>query len=76
MLILNKLWGYVIGAAAVIIALAAAFFGIRRSGEKAAEAEATEKAFDQAKEANAIDKTVRADSDDDVARELRKYQRD
>lgn len=76
MFLLSKLWGYVIAGAALLVAVAAALFGARRAGEKAAEVKATETALDQAKESNAIDKTVRADSDDALAAELRKYQRD
>jgi hypothetical protein len=74
--ILSKLWGYVIAAGALILAVLAAVAGIRRSGAKAEREEQTEKALDQAKESNAIDKSVRADSDDTVADKLRRYTRD
>ena len=74
--ILSKLWGYVIAAGAVVLAVLAALFSARRSGEKAVEVKATEKALEQAKDSNEIDKAVRADTDDALAAELRKYQRD
>lgn len=74
--ILSKVWSYVAGFALLFIGLAAAIFGIRRSGEKAAEVDATDKALEQAKDSNAIDKAVRADSDDALASKLREYQRD
>ena len=76
MSMLGKLWGYLGGAGVVVLAVLGALFGARRSGEKEAQVEATKKSLDQAKESNAIDKTVRAEPDDAIATELRKYQRD
>ncbi len=74
--ILSKLWGYVIAAGALVLAVLAALGVARRSGVKAEQEKQTEKALDQAKESNAIDKAVRATGDDDLARRLSKYQRD
>jgi hypothetical protein len=74
--ILNKLWGYLVAAGAIVLAVLVALAGARRSGRKAERADQTEKALDQAKESNAIDKDVRADTDDALAAKLRKYQRD
>jgi hypothetical protein len=73
---LSKLWGYVIAAGVAVLAILAALAGARRSGRKAEQEAQTEKALDQAKEANAIDKAVRADTDDALAKRLSKYSRD
>jgi hypothetical protein len=74
--ILSKLWGYVIAAGALVLAVLTALGIARRSGVKAEREAQTEKALDQAKESNAIDKSVRADTDDALAAKLKKYQRD
>lgn len=74
--ILSRLWGYVIAAGVVVVAVLGALLGARRAGEKAAEVKATEKALDQAKESNAIDKQIRSVPDDALAAKLRKYTRD
>jgi len=74
--ILSKLWGYVVALGAVILAVLAALAGARRSGAKAEQVKQTEKALEQAKESNEIDKAVRATPDDALAAKLRKYSRD
>lgn len=74
--ILSKLWGYVIAAGAVVLAVLAALGMARRSGAKAVEIKATEKALEEAKESNAIDKEVRSDTDAVLYDRLRKYTRD
>jgi hypothetical protein len=74
-MMLEKLKLYLVEIGAALLALGAAFFAIRRSGEKAEQAKQTEKALEQAKDASEIDAKVRALSDADLAAKLREHER-
>lgn len=76
MLLLNKAWGYIVAVGVAILAIIAALMGAKQSGKREEREAETEKALDQAKESNAIDKSVRADTDAALDDKLRKYTRD
>ncbi len=73
---LSKLYGYLAGAGALIVAIIAALGMARRSGVKAEQAAETEKALEQAKESNVTDQSVRNLSQSDLDKRLRRDQRD
>jgi len=75
-LLLNKVWGYVLGAGALLIAVLAALGLAKRAGVKQEQAAETEKALQQSKESNEIDTQVRALSESDLDKQLRRDQRD
>ena len=75
-MLLNKLWAYLAGFGALIAGILAAWGIAKRSGVKQEQAAETEKALEQAKEANAIDTEVHNLSQSDLDKRLRDSQRD
>ena len=73
---LTKLYGYLAGVGALIVAVLAAWGIAKRSGAKQEQAVETEKALEQSKESNEIDAKVRAMSQPDLDKRLRDAQRD
>lgn len=76
MQVLDGLGAQLIGILVIVLGLVGAFFGIKRSGKKEAEAEQLSKSFEQAKRANEITQNVSSLPPDKLADELRKHQRD
>ncbi len=70
------LWGYVVGAGAVLVAILAALGIARRSGVKAERAAETERSLQQAKASNAIDTDVHNLTQSGLDKRLRDSQRD
>ena len=73
---ISKLWGYLAGFGALVVAVLAAWGVARRSGVKAEQAAETERALKEAKESNEIIAKNRALSDADARSKLRGDQRD
>jgi len=74
-MLLNKLWGYLAGLGAIVIAILAALGMAKRAGKKEEQAAETEKALEQAKEASDVDARVRNMSDSQLDERLRSVQR-
>jgi hypothetical protein len=76
MFLLSKLWGYLAGAGALVIAILAALGMAKRAGKKEEQADETAKSLQQAKESNVIDQSVHNLSQSDLDKRLRVDQRD
>lgn len=74
--LLAKFWGTIVALAVGALAFGGALFAARRSGAKAEQQKQKETELSQVKEANAIDRNIRATTDDAIARDLRQYRRD
>ena len=74
--LLSKAWGYLAAVGLGALAVLGIYLRGRAEGKDAEQQKQTETALKQAKDAHAIDKKVRSDSDASLASELRKYQRD
>ena len=72
---LSKLYGYLAGAGALIVAVLAALGLAKRSGVKQEQQKETDKALKDAKQASEIDSKVNQSSDSAIADELLKYTR-
>ena len=72
----TKLYGYIAGLGAVILAILGALGMARRSGVKAEQQKEIERSLQQAKESNEIDAKNRALSDADALAKLRRDTRD
>ena len=72
---LSKLYGYLLGAGGLVLALLAALGFAKRSGVKEAQAEATEASLEASKKGGEIDQKVLTSSDKSVADGLSKYTR-
>ena len=68
---LTKLYGYIAGLGAIIIAALAALGLAKRAGKKEEQAAETAKSLEQAKESNAIDTEVHNLSQSDLDDRLR-----
>lgn len=73
---MTRLYAILAGVGGLVIALLTALGLAKREGKKEAQAEATEKALNQAKEANEISQTNRNLSDADLDAKLRIDRRD
>jgi hypothetical protein len=76
MMLLQKLWGYVVGLGAIVLGLLGLFAYAKRQGKKDEQAVETEKSLQQAKESNDIEAKNRALSDAAARNKLRGDQRD
>ncbi len=68
---LSKIYGYLAGFGALVIAIFAAWGMAKRQGRKEEQAAETEKSLEQAKVANEIDAKVRNLSQPDLDKRLR-----
>ena len=73
---LTKLYGYLLGAAGLVVAILTALGLAKREGKKEAQAEQTEANLKAAKEASDISQANRNLSDADALAKLRRDQRD
>ena len=73
---LTKLYGYLLGAAGLIVAILTALGLAKREGKKEAQAEQTEVSLKAAKEASENAQNVRNLSDADLDERLRRDRRD
>jgi hypothetical protein len=69
-LLLSKIWGYLVGAGALVAAIFAAWGIAKRQGRKEEQAVETERSLKESREANAIDDKVHSMSDAELDRQL------
>jgi hypothetical protein len=71
MMLLQKLWGYVIGLGAIALGLLGLFSYAKRQGKKDEQEVEVKKSLEQAKEANEIDSEVHNLSQSELDERLR-----